>query len=135
MSDESLLQRVRSACEEREYNDIESLAAELPDVDVDRLEQIVLHAVKRGLLTAVIMTQRLLDGDIQIITQIRRPSLNYYTYHFIVDGRIVHGGITTDPQRREQEHAQRWPHGKLVVVGGPMPEAAAREWERINGFA
>jgi len=61
--------------------------------------------------------------------------MHYYTYHFIVGGRIVHGGITTDTQRREQEHKQKWPIGVLCVVGGPMSEAAARAWERQNGFA
>lgn len=59
----------------------------------------------------------------------------YYTYHFIMSGRIVHGGITTDPQRREREHQREWGNGKLVIVGGPMSEQAARAWERQNGFA
>ena len=60
--------------------------------------------------------------------------MNYYTYHFSVGGKIVHGGITNNPRRREQEHQQRWPNGKLSVVGGPMSEEAARAWERLNGF-
>ena len=61
--------------------------------------------------------------------------MRYYTYHFVVGGRIVHGGITTDPKRREQEHRQKWPKGALRIVGGPMSEAAARAWERRNGYA
>ena len=59
----------------------------------------------------------------------------YYTYHFIVNGHIVHGGITIDPQRREQEHRLDWPGGILQIVGGPMPELDARAWERANGYA
>ena len=61
--------------------------------------------------------------------------MNYYTYHFIVNGRIVHGGITANPRRREQEHQREWPNGRLHIVGGPMSEQAARAWERRHGFA
>ena len=61
--------------------------------------------------------------------------MTYYTYHFIVGGRIVHGGITIDTQRRQQEHQQTWPAGTLRIVGGPMSEANARAWERLNGYA
>ncbi len=61
--------------------------------------------------------------------------MRFYIYHFVVGGHIVHGGITTDFVRREQEHRQKWPNGTLRVVGGPMTEAAARTWERQNGFA
>lgn len=61
--------------------------------------------------------------------------MNYYTYHFIVAGRIIHGGITNNPQRRENEHRSTWPGGYLQIVGGPMTEASARLWERVNGFA
>ncbi len=59
----------------------------------------------------------------------------YYTYHFIVNGQIVHGGITTDPKRRENEHQATWPYGRLSIVGGPMTEAEARLWERLNGYS
>ena len=59
----------------------------------------------------------------------------YYTYHFKVNGRIVHGGITTDLDRREQEHQRKWPQGKIFKVGGPLSESAARAWEKSQGFA
>lgn len=59
----------------------------------------------------------------------------HYTYEFIVDGKIVHGGITIDPKRREEEHQQEWPRGRLVVVGGPMSEEDARAWEKANGYS
>ncbi len=52
--------------------------------------------------------------------------MNWYTYHFISDGRILHGGITTDPKRREAEHRQKWPSGFLQIAGGPMTESKAR---------
>ena len=59
----------------------------------------------------------------------------YYTYHFYYGGKIVHGGITTDLARREQEHQQKWPSGYIRKVGGPMPEAQARAWEKANGYS
>jgi hypothetical protein len=52
-----------------------------------------------------------------------------YTYDFLVNGRIVHSGITTDPGRREREHQQRWPSGHLRIVGRAKTEQGAREWE------
>ncbi len=61
--------------------------------------------------------------------------MNYYTYIFIVNGNTVHGGITTDPERREGEHQQKWPTGHMQIVGGPMSEKDAREWERRNGYS
>ena len=56
----------------------------------------------------------------------KRP---FVGYDFKVGDKIVHSGITTDPDRRETEHKQRWPGGKLKVVTGPMTEQGAREWE------
>jgi hypothetical protein len=50
-------------------------------------------------------------------------------YDFMVGTKIVHSGITNDPGRREIEHKQRWPGGKLKVVTGPMTEQGARDWE------
>ena len=63
----------------------------------------------------------------------------HYTYHFIVPRgggfAVVHGGITANPDRRESEHREKWPSGSLRIIGGPMTEAAARKWERDNGYA
>jgi len=53
----------------------------------------------------------------------------YVGYDFLVGTKIVHSGITNDPERRETEHKQRWPNGHLRVVTGPMTEPGAREWE------
>ena len=63
--------------------------------------------------------------------------MNYYTYHFYVGSTVVHGGITTDPRRRESEHRQKpgWSRGRLHIVGGPMTEAQARQWEKDNGYS
>ncbi|MFC2113201.1 hypothetical protein ACFLTA_08040 [Bacteroidota bacterium] len=35
---------------------------------------------------------------------------DHYKYQFKVGNKIKHGGITTDPERREQEHQQEWPN-------------------------
>jgi hypothetical protein len=54
---------------------------------------------------------------------------NWYGYHYYVKGEKKHSGITTDRQRRQTEHQQRWPGGTLQVAIGPTTEAAARLWE------
>jgi predicted GIY-YIG superfamily endonuclease len=56
----------------------------------------------------------------------------YYCYHYYVGNVKKHSGITTDPQRRQTEHQQRWPGGKLYPVMGPVTEAAARAWEALQ---
>ena len=53
-----------------------------------------------------------------------------YKYRFKVDGRVVHHGITTDLQRREREHRQRWPDGVIEQVGQPTSHRDPWEWER-----
>jgi predicted GIY-YIG superfamily endonuclease len=50
-------------------------------------------------------------------------------YDFKVGQKIVHSGITTDLDRREQEHQQRWAKGHIVQVGRATTEDAARDWE------
>jgi predicted GIY-YIG superfamily endonuclease len=52
-----------------------------------------------------------------------------YKYNIKVDNKIVHSGITNDLERREQEHKQRWPKGRIVKVGRVTTEEAARRWE------
>lgn len=59
---------------------------------------------------------------------------NTYKYIFKVGNKIVHGGITDDPQRREREHQQKWPKGHIVHVGHRTTEEAARNWEKDKGF-
>ena len=58
-----------------------------------------------------------------------------YKYQFKVGNKIVHGGMTEDLERREQEHQQKWPKGHIVQVGRRTTEEAAREWEEDKGFS
>jgi hypothetical protein len=56
----------------------------------------------------------------------------WYGYHFYAGGVKRHSGITTDPQRRQEEHRQRWPGGSLMIAIGPTNEANARNWEALQ---
>ena len=57
-----------------------------------------------------------------------------YKYVYVHKGRVPHGGITNDPDRREREHRGRWPGGYLQPLGRRTTRSAARAWERANGF-
>lgn len=57
-------------------------------------------------------------------------SRDTYKYYFKVGNKIVHGGITNDLDRREQEHKQKWPKGHISQVGHRTTEEAARKWEK-----
>lgn len=61
-------------------------------------------------------------------------SRNTYKYQFKVGRKVVHGGITDDLERREQEHQQKWPKGHIKQVGRKTTEEAARGWEEKNGY-
>ena len=52
-----------------------------------------------------------------------------HKYDFKIGNKIVHSGITTDLERREQEHQQRWPKGHITQVGNRTTEEAARDCE------
>lgn len=54
---------------------------------------------------------------------------HWFCYEYSVLNVVKHRGITTDPQRRANEHATRWPGGVLQVVWGPVTETQARAWE------
>jgi len=58
-----------------------------------------------------------------------------YKYVFKVGNKIVHGGITDDLERREQEHELRWPKGHIKQVGNITTEEAARKWEEEHGYS
>ena len=58
-----------------------------------------------------------------------------YKYQFKIGNKIVHGGITNDLDRREQEHQQQWPKGHIRQVGNRTTKEAAREWEEEKGFS
>ena len=54
---------------------------------------------------------------------------NWYGYHYVTSTGKKHSGITTDPNRRQAEHQQRWPGGRLVLATNALTEAQARAWE------
>ena len=60
---------------------------------------------------------------------------NMYKYNFKVGNKIVHRGITDDLERREQEHQQKWPKGRISQVGHRTTEEAARKWEEEQGVS
>ena len=53
-----------------------------------------------------------------------------FKYHFKVGNKIVHRGVTNDLDRREGEHRERWPNGKITQVGRKTTRPAALDWER-----
>ncbi len=59
---------------------------------------------------------------------------NTYRYYFKIGNKILHGGITTDLERREMEHKQKWTNGHIYQVGNKTTEEAARKWEKEKGF-
>tara|TARA_B100000315_G_scaffold129218_1_gene118877 strand:+ start:418 stop:615 length:198 start_codon:yes stop_codon:yes gene_type:complete len=58
-----------------------------------------------------------------------------YKYHFKVGNKIVHGGITNDLERREDEHKQKWSKGHIKQIGRKTSEDAARRWEKSKGYS
>ena len=55
-----------------------------------------------------------------------------YKYDFKVGNKIVHSGITSDLERREEEHQDRWPAGHIKQVGRRTTEDGARAWEETK---
>ena len=58
-----------------------------------------------------------------------------YKYYYKIGNKILHGGITNDLERREQEHQEKWSKGHITQVGRKTTEDAAREWEKKKGFS
>ena len=59
-----------------------------------------------------------------------------YKYQVRVGRKIVHGGITNDPERREREHKQTYgPRAKLTKVGRKTTREGALAWERKKGYS
>jgi len=58
-----------------------------------------------------------------------------YKYQYKIGNKIVHGGITNNLERREQEHQQKWPKGHISKVGRRTTEEAASNWEKDKGYA
>lgn len=59
----------------------------------------------------------------------------YKKYVVKVDGKTVHKGITTDLDRREDEHKRKWAKAKITQVDGSVTEESAREWEEEQGVS
>ena len=57
-----------------------------------------------------------------------------YKYYFKLGRKIVHGGITNDLERREDEHQVRWHKGHIYQVGRKTTEESARKWEKEKDF-
>ena len=60
----------------------------------------------------------------------------WYTYYFKHGNKILHGGRTEEPTRREGELKRDLdPNGHLKIVGGPKTEQGAKDWEEEHGFS
>ena len=57
-----------------------------------------------------------------------------YKYQQKIGNKVVHGGITNDLERRDQEHQQRWPDSHIKQVGRKSTEEAGRAWEKKKGY-
>ena len=56
---------------------------------------------------------------------------NAYKYHFKRGHKTLHTGITTDLERREQEHQRTYgDNGHITKVGHATTLDAALKWER-----
>jgi hypothetical protein len=62
----------------------------------------------------------------------KRP---YQRYKVWVNGEVAHGGITTNFEKRKQEHKLEYPNSIIRRVGGKVTEKTAREWEKEEGFS
>jgi predicted GIY-YIG superfamily endonuclease len=57
-----------------------------------------------------------------------------YKYQYKRGNKVLHGGITNDLDRREDEHQEKWPDGHIKQVGRKTTEEAARRWEKDKGY-
>jgi hypothetical protein len=65
----------------------------------------------------------------------QRDQRNFSKYEVTVRGKVVHGGITTDLDRRAREHLRTWPGATVAKIGRQTTKDGARRWERENGYA
>lgn len=56
----------------------------------------------------------------------------YKKYDVIVNGKIIHSGITKDLKRRAEEHKNKWHRAQIRQVGGSVTEESAKEWEKTK---
>jgi len=64
----------------------------------------------------------------------KQGARNTYKYYFKVGKKRVHGGITNDLERREEEHKQKWSNGHIFQIGRQTTKDAAEKWEEEHGF-
>lgn len=55
---------------------------------------------------------------------------NITTYELRQGRKVVHRGITNNPERRESEHQEQFPNSKLTPVGRAKTKEGALEWEK-----
>lgn len=61
---------------------------------------------------------------------------NWYTYQFKRVNKVLHGGITQDPEHREKDHQRDIDRkGHLKIVGHAKTEEGARDWEKEKGYS
>ena len=58
-----------------------------------------------------------------------------YKYQFKVGNKVVHKGKTTNLERREGEHQQKWPKGHIKQVGHAVTDKSATDWEKEQGVS
>jgi len=63
----------------------------------------------------------------------KQSDRNTTKYHLKDGGKIVHRGITDNPDRREAEHQVESPNTKLHKVGRNTTREAGLKWEREGG--
>lgn len=56
-----------------------------------------------------------------------------YKYHVMLDGKVVHRGITYNFEMRECEHQRTWPGCRLKQIGDRVTWRDALIWERQAG--
>jgi predicted GIY-YIG superfamily endonuclease len=54
---------------------------------------------------------------------------DHWRYRLKQGNKVVHNGITTDPEQREQAHQRQFPNSRVVVEGPAVTEETARDWE------
>ena len=60
---------------------------------------------------------------------------NWYTYQFKRGNKILHGGITQNPEHREKDHQRDIdPNGHLKIIGHAKTKEGAIKWEEEHGY-
>ena len=65
----------------------------------------------------------------------QQESRDTVRYHLKEGNKIIHTGITNDPDRREAEHQQERPNSRLEPQGPRVTRKSAEAWEREQAQA